>query len=112
MTIVQTTNSPQVKGVSRYARLLGCLLGTALGDAVGLPREGLSRRRAEKWYGSQPLRPNLIAGNGFCSDDTEHTQMVGRALALSRGNVPEFERELARQLRRWIATLPAGVGLA
>ncbi len=112
MTTLQPAANPRVTSVSRYERLLGCLLGTALGDAVGLPREGLSRRRAAKWYGLKPLHPNLIAGKGFCSDDTEHSQIVGRALALSRGNVPEFEREFARQLRCWIATLPAGVGLA
>jgi len=27
-------------------RIVGCLLGTAVGDALGLPYEGLSSRRA------------------------------------------------------------------
>jgi ADP-ribosylglycohydrolase len=61
-------------------------------------------------YGGPPLRPNLLFGRGFCSDDTEHTQIVGRALALCRGDRGRFERELCRQLKRWLLTLPAGVG--
>ncbi len=98
--------------MAHYSHILGCLLGTALGDSVGLRREGLSRRRAEKIYGGPPLGAIFIVGHGFCSDDTEHTQMVGRALVLSDGEVGKFEQELSRQLKRWLITLPAGIGLA
>jgi ADP-ribosylglycohydrolase len=94
-----------------YERILGCLLGTAIGDAAGLRREGLSRRRALRIYGDS-VSPQLIAGCGFCSDDTELTVMTGRALALHRRDFDQFERALAGQLRRWIFTAPAGVGLA
>ncbi len=98
--------------MDRYANILGCLLGTAIGDAVGLRREGLSRQRAMRMYGGPPLKPNLLFGCGFCSDDTEHTLMVGRALALSASDPKQFERELAAQLRRWFLAMPAGVGFA
>jgi ADP-ribosyl-[dinitrogen reductase] hydrolase len=98
--------------VDRYSLILGCLLGTAVGDAVGLRREGLSRRRAMRMYGGPPLKPELAFGWGFCSDDTEHTQMVGRALALSGGEAQQFERELARQFKCWLLAMPAGIGLA
>ena len=98
--------------MDRYPHILGCLLGTALGDAVGLRREGLSRQRAVRMYGESSLAPNLMFGWGFCSDDTEHTLMVGRALALSAGKPEQFERELAAQFRRWLLAIPAGVGLA
>lgn len=98
--------------MERYTHILGCLLGTALGDAVGLRREGLSRRRAARMYGGPPLTPNLILGRGLCSDDTEHTQIVGRALVLSNGDVDKFEQELCSQFKRWLLSLPAGVGLA
>jgi ADP-ribosyl-[dinitrogen reductase] hydrolase len=94
-----------------YERILGCLLGTAIGDAAGLRREGLSRRRALRIYGDS-ISPQLIAGRGFCSDDTELTVMTGRALALHRRDLDQFERSLAGQLRSWILTAPAGVGLA
>lgn len=95
-----------------HSRILGCLLGTAVGDAVGLRREGLSRRRAMRMYGSPPLEPLLIWGRGFCSDDTEHTQLVGWALARSAGEPNQFERLLATGLRKWLLTCPAGIGLA
>ena len=61
-----------------YSHILGCLLGTAVGDAAGLRREGLSKRRAQRMYGQRPIRPDLLFGRGLCSDDTEHTVMVGR----------------------------------
>lgn len=95
-----------------YPHILGCLLGTAVGDAAGLRREGLSPRRAERLYGRTPIRPELACGRGFCSDDTEHTQMVGYALAASHGDVAEFERRLAGLLKRWLLTLPIGIGSA
>ena len=38
--------------------------------------------------------------------------MVGRALALSGGATEQFERQLAADLKIWLLTIPAGVGLA
>ena len=61
--------------------LLGCLLGAAVGDAAGLRREGLTPRRARRLYGDD-ITPNLFAGYGMGSDDTEHTVMVARSLAI------------------------------
>ena len=95
-----------------YRHILGCLLGAAVGDAVGLQREGLSRQRAMRMYGGPPLSPSLLGGLGFCSDDTEHTLMIGRALALAHGDVKRFERQFASDLRKWLLTCPAGVGFA
>jgi len=95
-----------------YPHILGCLLGTAVGDAVGLRREGMSRQRAARLYGGAPLAPGLLFGRGFCSDDTEHAVMVGRALALSAGDPDRLQRLLAADLRKWLLTAPAGVGFA
>lgn len=95
-----------------YPHILGCLLGTAVGDAVGLRREGLSAGRAMRMYGGAPLRAALVFGRGFCSDDTEHTMMVARALTVSGGEVAQFELSLAADLKRWLLTMPAGVGFA
>lgn len=97
--------------MTRHSQILGCLLGTAVGDAAGLRREGLSRRRAAKLYGDH-VSPELLLRRGLCSDDTEHTVMVGRALALSGGDHVAFERHLANQLRMWLLSVPAGVGFA
>lgn len=98
--------------MDRYSHILGCILGTAVADAVGLKREGLSKRRAQRIYGDPPLNPSLIFGRGMCSDDTEHTLMVGRALVISQKDVAQFEKQFARELKHWFLSLPAGVGFA
>lgn len=95
----------------RRERLTGCLLGTAVGDALGLPFEGLSPRRIARWA-TGPLRMQLVLGYGMVSDDTDHTVFVAQAL-LRAGNEPvRFGRVLAWRLRLWLLCLPAGIGLA
>lgn len=96
----------------RREGIAGALLGTALGDAVGLPREGLSPRRARRLCGGPPLGQRLVLGRGLVSDDTEHTCMVGQALLASGGEPDPFARSLAWRLRGWLLGLPAGVGFA
>lgn len=90
---------------------VGCLLGTAVGDALGLPYEGMSARRGARMF-PNPGRYHLLPGYGMVSDDTEHACFVARALVRSRGRVDAFERQLAASLRWWLLGLPAGVGLA
>lgn len=92
--------------------ITGCILGTAVGDSIGLPREGLSRRRARRLFGTDPMRQRLVFGRGMISDDTEHTCMVAQALLASSGDPDAFARSLAWRFRGWLAALPAGVGLA
>ena len=93
-------------------RFEGVLLGTMVGDAVGLPREGLSARRARRLFGGPPLRHGLLPGHGLCSDDTEHACMVAQALLASGGDPVRFGRSLAWRLRWWLLGVPAGVGWA
>ncbi|MFC1856612.1 ADP-ribosylglycohydrolase family protein [Thermodesulfobacteriota bacterium] len=91
--------------------IVGCILGTAVGDALGLPFEGLSPRRAERIFG-QYDRYRFFLNKGMVSDDTEHTCMVAQALIESAGEVSLFAELLAGRLRLWLLTLPAGVGFA
>ncbi|MBL9147519.1 MAG: ADP-ribosylglycohydrolase family protein [Phycisphaerae bacterium] len=93
------------------AATTGSLLGAAVGDAVGLPYEGLTPARAAALLG-EPDRLRLVWGRGMVSDDCEHACLTAAALARSGGDVDRFTRELGRQLRWWFAALPAGVGLA
>lgn len=92
-------------------RLAGILLGTAVGDALGLPAEGLSpQRRRRMMPGSWRYR--LLFGRGMVSDDTEHTLFVAQSLLAHPDDNDAFERRLAWHLRWWFAGLPAGIGPA
>ena len=91
--------------------IAGCLIGTAIGDAVGLPAEGCSRATIDRRF-PRPWRHRLIGRWGMCSDDTEHTFFVAQALLASRSDVARFRRSLAWKLRWWFIALPAGVGMA
>jgi ADP-ribosylglycohydrolase len=90
----------------------GVILGTAVGDALGLPYENLSPRRARRLFGPPPLRHHFLFGRGMVSDDTEHTCLVGRALLRHPDDADRFARSLAWGLRRWLLGAPAGVGRA
>jgi ADP-ribosylglycohydrolase len=94
----------------RADRLSGLLLGTAVGDALGLPREGLSRRRAARIYGAGPLRHRFVLGRGMLSDDTEHACMTAQALLSAPSDDARFARSLAWRLRGWLLAMPAAVG--
>jgi len=98
------------KTVNREA-IIGCILGTAVGDALGLPYEGVSPRRAQRMPGP-PDRYRFCFRRGMISDDTEHTCMVAQSLIEAGGDVEVFTNRLASRLRWWIVALPAGVGKA
>lgn len=93
----------------------GSLLGTAVGDALGLPVEGMSRRRQQAVYPGLD-RYHFLFGKGCCSDDTEHACMTANALITARHDserfVAAFRDSLAWRLRFWLVGLPAGVGFA
>jgi ADP-ribosyl-[dinitrogen reductase] hydrolase len=97
--------------MNRADAAAGCLLGTAVGDALGLACEGLSRRRQHKWHASLE-RYALLFGRGMCSDDTDHACMVAQAVAASGGDSRRFAASLGWRLRFWLLGLPAGVGFA
>src|SRR5215212_8885578 len=94
----------------RTRAIVGCLLGTALGDSIGLWCEGLSARRQRRFHDG-PLRQRFLFGRGMVSDDTEHACLTAQALLISAGDPDRFERSLAWRLRWWLLALPAGVGL-
>jgi ADP-ribosyl-[dinitrogen reductase] hydrolase len=92
-------------------RLAGILLGTAVGDSLGLPAEGLSRRRHSRLMPA-PWRHRLVFGCGMVSDDTEHALFVAQSLLRHPADPDAFQRRLAWHLRWWLASLPAGIGRA
>ncbi|AKT44140.1 ADP-ribosylglycohydrolase family protein [Chondromyces crocatus] len=96
----------------RIDQLTGALLGAAVGDALGLPREGLTPERAVRLYGVGPLRHHFVLGRGMLSDDAEHACMTAQALLAEAEDEGRFARALAWRLRGWFLALPAAVGWA
>ncbi len=71
-----------------------CLLGTAVGDAIGLPYEGLSKDRLQKIY-HHPNKNHFFFGKGMISDDLPTrvrkrgtSKRSPRALRFSKPAVP------------------------
>ncbi len=96
---------------ARAARFAGCLLGGAVGDAVGLASEGIGPRRLEKMFPDLD-GPRLLGRRGMISDDTEHALFTARALALAGDDAAKFALLLQRELKLWLLSLPAGAGAA
>lgn len=91
--------------------LSGCLLGTAIGDALGLPLEGLSPQRQRRLFPKQEGY-GFIFKRGMVSDDTEHACMVAQALISAEHDPERFGQLMAWKLRFWLLGGPAGIGLA
>lgn len=91
---------------------LGLTLGTLAGDSLGLPYEGMNRRRVRRWMGDGPLNHRLLWGRGMGSDDTEHAALVASALVASGGEIRAFQRALGWRLRGWFLALPPATGWA
>jgi ADP-ribosylglycohydrolase len=91
--------------------LTGCLTGTAVGDALGLPHENLSPQRARR-LDPDVDRYHFLFGRGMFSDDTEHACMTAQALLASGADGSRFARSLAWRLRWWLLGCPLGTGLA
>ncbi len=112
----------------------GLLLGTAIGDSVGLPAEGLRAARLAKWYRHGWGHRLLGPWGGMASDDTEHTVFTANCLLARNTGVASntgvrahhtapdrdaaqevtqrFLHCLAWELRLWLLGLPAGIGFA
>ena len=97
--------------MTREEAITGCLLGTAVGDAVGLACEGLPPKRQARLFPGLD-GPRLLGRGGMVSDDTEHTCLVASALCESGRDPEQLQRALARRLRGWLFLIPAGVGWA
>ena len=92
-------------------RMAGVLLGTALGDALGLPCEGMSPDRIRRRFGDLEGF-GLCGSTGFVSDDTEQSALVAQSLLRARGAIDEAERRFGWSLVGWFLRLPWGIGFA
>lgn len=92
-------------------RLTGTLLGTAVGDALGLPGEGMTGPDIRRRWGKLD-RYRLLGPVGFVSDDTEQSALVAQALARRPSDPVLCADDFRRALVGWFWRLPWGVGLA
>lgn len=92
-------------------RYRGMLLGTAVGDTVGLPAEGIPRSRVGRMF-KGPWRQRFVFGHGMISDDTEHTLFTTQCLLAHPNSAELFGRRLGSCLKWWFLSLPAGIGMA
>ena len=111
MKTVHPNSTAASESVAMQQSLVGCLLGTAVGDALGLPFEGLTPSRQSKMF-PDLARYHLLPGKGMVSDDTQHQCLLAQALIQSDGAAEAFAKDLAWRLRFWLLGLPAGVGFA
>jgi len=102
---------------SKERAIVGCILGTAVGDAMGLACEGLSRQRQLKMFPQLDGYKLLPGGKSLCSDDTEHTCMLAQSLIGVAGldtdaAATKFASRFGWRLRFWLLGMPAGIGFA
>ena len=96
-----------------HTRALGAFYGLALGDALGMPTQSLSREQVQQRFGAitaledadanQPIAPNMPAGS--ITDDTEQAILVGELLVEGRGKIEPTV--LAQRLIDWEAVMRA-----
>jgi ADP-ribosylglycohydrolase len=90
----------------RYA---GVLLGTAIGDALGLPMEGMGPKAIARTFPTID-RYALLGETGFVSDDTEQTALVAQSIARHPADLQSCLRSFRRSLFGWFLRLPWGIG--
>jgi ADP-ribosyl-[dinitrogen reductase] hydrolase len=90
-------------------RAKGALLGTALGDALGLAMEGLSAKVIARRF-PHINRFYLFANIGWVSDDTEQSALVASCIAYYGNDLPLCRKAFRSAMRRWFLSLPWGLG--
>ncbi|MFS1291459.1 ADP-ribosylglycohydrolase family protein [Pseudomonas piscis] len=99
--------------MSPLQRALGAFYGLALGDALGMPTQSLSREQILQRFGTihtledagpdQPIAANMPRGS--ITDDTEQAILVGQLLVRGHGRIAP--QELAQSLIDWEAAMQA-----
>lgn len=99
------------QGDARADRARGALVGLAIGDALGMPTQMLSRERIRQLIGTltgfvpAPAENEISSGTaaGRVTDDTDQAIIVGSLLVEGRGRIDH--QELASRLIAWQETM-------
>src|SRR5258708_20107203 len=107
MSLPRITSDARVR-----SRFSGCLLGGAVGDALGAPVEFLHLDEILRTYGEQGIRDYAPAYGklGAITDDTQMTLFTAEAVlsahiaSVLQGQEPDFFRAAAASYARWLMT--------
>ena len=91
-------------------KLTACIVGCAVGDAIGLPFEGMRPKSIAKVLKGKKVRHCLLGKYGMWSDDTDHSIMLAQSLMFSSCS-DDFVKSFSRKLKLWFLALPPGIGL-
>ncbi len=88
-------------------KFAGTLLGLAVGDALGLAVEGMSREAIIRRYGTID-RYRILEDVGYVSDNTEQTALLLTALLNAGDDLDRCVRGFRRHLLGWFLRIPWG----
>jgi len=92
----------------RLARFQGCLVGVAVGDALGMPVEGWTREQIRYRFGELREMVDGLRKAGSVTDDTMQTLCVAESL-VERGHFDADD--ILHRLLEWYRTDPFGIGI-
>ena len=87
---------------SRKSRMIGCLLGGAIGDAMGYPVEFMRFADIARYYGSAGIRD--LSENNHISDDTQMTLFTAEGLLNGYKTGKSLVKSVYRSYLRWYYT--------
>jgi ADP-ribosylglycohydrolase len=93
----------------RHQLTKGLMVGTAIGEALGLARTGLCRRVALKMFGRPQLKYRFLPGRGIYSDDTRLMLMAAQSILQCRSDLRSFRRKFQSRLSWYPLSLPIGI---
>ena len=89
----------------KKSRYRGCLLGGAVGDALGYPVEFMKEDGIFRKYGEKGIQTLSQAGNpAVISDDTQMTLFAANALIRSEVIHCDWKENLLRAYQEWLGT--------
>ena len=90
---------------AKKSRYRGCLLGGAVGDALGYPVEFMKEDSIFAKYGEKGIQTLSQAGDpAVVSDDTQMTLFAANALIRSASVPCDFKESLLRAYQEWLGT--------